>query len=574
MNNVTTIPRLGDPNVISYFIEIDGERLPNQLKVVGLSTILEINRIPKASIVLQDGDPARQDFELSNRDWFIPGKAIKIILGNLGDEATVFQGFIVNHCIMVRDGSSRLEIECRHVAYKMTLRRVSRYFESLSDIEIAEEILESYGLEVASSLSTFEHKEVVQYDVTDWDFLMMRMDFNGLQTSFEGNKVVLEKPNFDQEPILRLVYGSNVLEFDGECEVRDQFEEVSVRSWDASNQEISEVNGDEPEIKINGNLSGRDLAAANGEASAIHRHSGNRPTEELQSWADARLLKDRLARTRGRIQIRGHHRVKVGQLIELKGFGDRFNGLVYVAGVRHDFFEGNWLTDLEFGLSHKWFAQMVSVQGPPAAGMLAGVTGLQIGVVTQIEEDPDGAHRIKVKLPLVDNEASGVWARVATLDAGPNRGTFFRPEVEDEVLVGFINEDPRDAMVLGMLHSKNRAAPFTATKENNQKGFVTREGLRVVFDDKEKTITLETSGNNQIRISDQDKGISFSDEHGNQILMNEEGITLKSNRNINMESNQNIRQKAKIEWEVQSQRMGLKANLQMRLNCLLGIFLN
>ena len=39
-------------------------------------------------------------------------------------------------------------------------------------------------------------------------------------------------------------------------------------------------------------------------------------------------------------------------------------------------------------------------------------------------------------------DEQGVWARVATLDAGNDRGTFFRPEVDDEVVLGFFHDDP------------------------------------------------------------------------------------------------------------------------------------
>lgn len=98
------------------------------------------------------------------------------------------------------------------------------------------------------------------------------------------------------------------------------------------------------------------------------------------------------------------------------------------------------------------------MQPKSASGLLPAVKGLQIGVVVQLEQYPNGDDRVRVRMPLVDNEDNGVWARVATLDAGENRGSFFRPEMGDEVVLGFLNDDPRDPVILGMLNSSSETA--------------------------------------------------------------------------------------------------------------------
>ena len=113
--------------------------------------------------------------------------------------------------------------------------------------------------------------------------------------------------------------------------------------------------------------------------------------------------------------------------MNLQGVGERFNGKAFVAAVRHEINQGNWLTDVEFGLSPQLFIKEHDVNAFPAEGMLPGVNGLQIGVVTQIEKDPLGEDRVLVKLPLVDADAEGIWARQSLLDAGKERGSFFRP---------------------------------------------------------------------------------------------------------------------------------------------------
>ena len=141
---------------------------------------------------------------------------------------------------------------------------------------------------------------------------------------------------------------------------------------------------------------------------------------------------------RGRAKFQGFAGVLPGNIMELTGIGERFEGKVYVSGVRHTVANGNWETDVQFGLSTELFAETYNLRPLPAAGLLPAVSGLQIGVVTVLENDPDGEDRIKVRLPLINESEEGIWARIATLDAGTERGTFFRPEIDDEVVVGFL----------------------------------------------------------------------------------------------------------------------------------------
>lgn len=536
MNSATFIPTLGTSDVTAFALRANGEDLPKRLEILSILLCREVNRIPSVKMLLLDGRPSEQDFEVSNEKWFVPGNEIEIFLENRQDKTLFFKGIVVKHQICIRNGSSHLEIDCRDAAYRMTLSRKSRYFEQIDDSELAAQLLDEHGLPHEIAPVNFTHPELVQYDVTDWDFLMMRLEFNGLLTVIDNGKVKIQAPDFNQEATLNLEYGSNVLEFDGELEVRDQFEGVEVRSWNYSDQSVLGIQAKEPAIVPNGNLLATKIAPANKAGINIHRHGGRVVVGELEAWADARLLKDRLSRTHGRVRFRGYHHILPGTIVGLNGFGDRFNGPVYVAGVRQEFFEGGWLTDLEFGLSPKWFAQSIKVEAPAAAGMLASVYGLQIGMVTQIENDPDGEHRIQVRLPIVNPNAAGIWARVATLDAGDGRGTFFLPEPNDEVIVGFINDDPRDAVVLGMLHSRSKAAPIQASKENTEKGYISRAGLKLIFQEEAVSITLETPGGNLLRISDEEQGMLLSDQHGNSIQLGSQGISLNAKGKIQLKA--------------------------------------
>lgn len=74
------------------------------------------------------------------------------------------------------------------------------------------------------------------------------------------------------------------------------------------------------------------------------------------------------------------------------------------------------------------------------------VTGLVIDV-----HDPDGQGRIRVRFPFMGGQNDSYWAPIATLMSGSGRGSWFMPEVGDEVLVAFNQDDPEHPHVLGYL---------------------------------------------------------------------------------------------------------------------------
>ena len=257
------------------------------------------------------------------------------------------------------------------------------------------------------------------------------------------------------------------------------------------------------------------------------KHGGLVSEQELQAWADAAAVKSSLSKIRGRVRCQGFSEIKPGDTIDLEGVGDRFYGNMFVSGVAHQFADNQWTTDIHVGLSPDWFSQSEKIIDRKASGLLPGINGLQIGVVSDLE-DPDGEDRVKVKLPIINPGAEGVWSRMASLDAGDNRGAYFRPEIDDEVVVGFLNDDPRDPIVLGMLNSSAKPAPITGSNDNHEKGFVTRSEMKVIFNDDEVSTTIETPNGNKIVLSDQDGGIFIEDENGNKMEMTSSGILIES----------------------------------------------
>jgi Rhs element Vgr protein len=535
---------------------LDGTQLPGAYHVLSISVSRELNRVPSAIIHLRDGEASQATFEASNSDLFVPGKRIEIQLGYRSQNNTVFKGIVVRHSIKVRSSGSQLIVECRDESYKMTAGIKSKYFIDKKDSDIMEELIVGYGLQKDIEATVPDLKEVVQYESTDWDFMLCRAEANGQVVMVEDGKIIVAKPASGAESVVTVQFGATLLELDAEIDARIQSKEIKASSWSASDQKVVDSDASEPATTNNGNLSPATLALINGDDTFKIKHGGNLSEPELKAWADGRLLKERLAKIRGRARFQGFAGIMPGKIIEVTGIGERFEGKMYVSGVRHTVSEGNWETDVQLGINPELFSETYNLRPMPAAGLLPAVTGLQIGIVTALENDPDGEDRIKVRLPMISDADEGIWARISTLDAGKERGTFFRPEIADEVIVGFLNDDPRYPVVLGMVHSSAKPAPEPAKDNNHRKGYVSREKMKFNFDDEKKIITLETPAGNKISLSEEDKGITLEDQNGNKISMNDSGITIESIKELTL--------KAATDLKIEGLNMTAKASASFK----------
>jgi Rhs element Vgr protein len=252
----------------------------------------------------------------------------------------------------------------------------------------------------------------------------------------------------------------------------------------------------------------------------------------LQKWTDAQQVKSGLGRIQGRLKFVGTAKARIGSLITLAGLGGRFNGDAFISGVRHDIERGEWITEAEFGLAPDWAADRRDLASPPAAGLIPPVEGLQVGVVTKLDADPEEQFRVRVSVPVTEAETADVWARLSRWYASEGIGAFFVPEIGDEVVLGFFNNDPSHAVILGSIYSKKRKPYYTPTAENFTKGLVTKSKLKVEFDDDKKVITIVTPGNNKIVLSDDDKSILLSDQNSNVVKLSPDGILIDSPKDI------------------------------------------
>jgi Rhs element Vgr protein len=530
----TAIPVPFTAGVVNTRILIEGVEISNSFfSIQSILVMREVNKIAMARVVINDGSAAQQDFSASNDERFIPGKKIEIQAGFASGTQAIFKGVIHLHSLRIRStGATQLIIECRDEAVRLTLKNQSRYFANLKDSEAIQQVLDEASLTMFIEQTQVTHKEMVQYNSTDWDFIVNRADQNGLFVSTEDGTIKIQKPLFGTDPSLLLSFGKDILEFYAAMDSRYQFDHCEVSSWDASTgMVVTETLKDETVVEP-GNISGNDLSQQFAYHYSINQH-GSPDAQATMEISGARHRRSRLAKTRGRVRCTGVANVFPNHLVQLEGVGDRFNGKAWVSGIRHEIANGLWTTDIQFGAARSWFAEENEITPHPAAASLPAIHGLHIGIVTDLE-DEEGEFRVKVRMPLVSTTEEGTWCRVAAQDAGNNRGSFFRPEIGDEVVLGFFDDDPRYPVVLGMLHSSKNVSPLPPSNANHEKGWTSRSGIKMIFNDEKKSFTLQTPAGKKIIIDEQGKQFLLADENGNKIEMKPGGITIQSKGDIKL----------------------------------------
>jgi uncharacterized protein involved in type VI secretion and phage assembly len=158
-------------------------------------------------------------------------------------------------------------------------------------------------------------------------------------------------------------------------------------------------------------------------------------------------------------------------------------------------------------------------------------------------KDQDGQGRVLVTLPWSPDggdAAFEVWARLATLMAGPNKGSWFVPSQHDEVLVAFEAGDPRRPYVLGALWNGSDSPPesMDSNGDNYKKVLRSKNGVKVTLDDHDgkEQLVLETPAGQKVTLADGPSTITVEDASGNSVKLESSGITVTASANVTIQA--------------------------------------
>ena len=518
---------------ISFSLSFNNAPLPISLEIYSITVQKAVNKIGRAQVQILGGDPNMNSFEEAEADYFEPGNPVEIKLGYDQSNTTVFKGIVEKNYVSIRDGFNRLKfkrllvIDCVDTAIQLANSYTSEIYEDKKDSEIIAALISKLGLTKTIESTTIKHAFLPKFNINDWEFIIQRAKSNGLVVVNSDNTIKVKKPLGKGSPSLTIKHGDGLVSFDGKIDGSGQYQSLEYKGYDPFENKLASAKATEPELTAQGDLTGKKMSVKISPAKNEIIIPQPIPTGELASIANSTLIRSRLKSIYGSLKVKGVNSIDIDSVIKLSGFGSRLDGPCYVTSIEHEVIGGNFYTVFGFGLTE----DILSLKkGIDVSNLIPSISGVHIGEVKKIDKDPDNQYRIKVFIPALKTSGEGLWARLTHFYTSSEAGSFFIPEINSQVVVSFINEDPRYPIVLGGLYTKTNKPYSEITPENELKAIVSKEKLTLEFNDKDKVIIIKTSDKNKITMNEKD--IKIEDEHGNEITTSKDGILFNSKKEI------------------------------------------
>ena len=561
---------LPDIFVPTFEIKVDGAPLREDVA----------KQIMQVSVTQTLADPSNFSFQLYDpklelinpeNGLFTEGKKVEISLGYVGNLRKMITGKISSLTAdFPASGPPTLQVEGFDFLHDLTRGTAHNSSggddpdSSPPDSQLVSDEAAREGLSVNVDGTPARTLPRVQVHTTSFAFLQNLALWNGYLLWAEDGTLFFKRDRPPSGSIM-LEWGKTLLSFSPRFSTVGQVNTVEVRRWDPIQKQTISGRKERPPTEP------AEVAATGQEQ--IARGSGGHSElvitdAPVSSGQDAELLADAIlssllqSTVTGSGASVGNPDLGAGILIEIKGTGRRFDNNYRVTRVTHTVSESGYQCSFEVNSALNLFGFSSSTDDllSPSSGHDRGrMSGLAVGIV-MANKDPHGLGRIKVKLPALSDEI-GHWTRVATLMAGKERGSFFLPEVDDEVLVAFEQGDIARPYIIGALwNGQDKPPDVNADGKNNLRFIKSRSGHIVRLDD--------TDGKEKIEIIDKSGGNSVTFDAASNT------ITIKSAKDVVIEAPQgkislsakSIEVKSSAETKVEAQStMNLKASATMTI---------
>jgi phage protein D len=485
----------------------------------------------------------------SGLDWlkegtFDIGKEVKLELAQgLGSRKTLITGEITGLMpSMTQDNEVELRVRGYDKSHRLLRGRYTRLFNQVKDSDIAQRIAQESGLGCHSEATSEVHEQVLQHNQTNLEFLQHRAATIGYQVGVQDNELyflpVGTSPSGAALQPLDLTWGDTLEEFEVSRTTPAQATKVLVRGWDPARKVA--VVGESRSSTV-----GPDLTDHDSGSDIITRAFGmEAPMTIIREDVFSQAGADRLAQAVGdELQgclttadgtAGGNPELRPGAEVQINGVGI-FDGTYRVSSARHIFDQLGYRT--MFGVEGSRSSNPPTLHASPSEGGRSGLDfSFTIGIVTN-NADPLKQGRVKVKLPALADDLELEWCRLLSPFAGKDRGLYFVPEIDDEVLVAFVGDQP---IVVGSMWNGRDNPPFTESSSGNgvdRRGIKSRSGHFIALDDRtnQEEIVIEDKNHNQIKIESASNQLHISLK-GDIVIESQANLKLKSAGDMDIEA--------------------------------------
>lgn len=529
-------------------IKVNGSPLPEaQMRRVNDVVVERSLHVPSMFVIqlLDVGDDANQQraafFRILDQDAFAVGYEVQIDLGRESDPKTVIKGEITSIEVEVtQEHGPLISVRGYDRSHRLHRGRQSRSFLNQSDSDIVRKIAQEVQLQ-GNTDSTTTHDYVFQDNQTNWEFLKERAVRLGFELFVDDRTLHFHKPQNGKQQGPDQKLWENLLSLRVKLSSTFQAKEVIVKAWDPKTKQaiIGKASNGQLAPKTGISKTGAQIASTFGDAKV---YVVNRPVDsQAEADAMAKAVYDDLdgAFVQAEGVCLGDAAIMPGITVKMDRLGTRFSGKYYVTSATHTLNaeEGYRTTFVVSGRQTNSLLELLQIKGDgPSAPSVV------VGVVTN-NTDPDNLGRVKVKFPWLAEDESW-WARIASPMAGPDRGFYFLPEVDDEVLLAFEHGDMSRPFIIGALWNGKDKPPkpnsaVVGSSKVNERIIKTRAGHVITLDD--------TSGSEKISIVDK------TGKNMIQIESSSNKITIQADGDIAVEAKGKVDVKAQQDVAVQTQ---------------------
>jgi uncharacterized protein involved in type VI secretion and phage assembly len=431
-------------------------------------------------------------------------------------------------------------------SYRLKQHRVTKAYKNAKDSDIAKQIAGAVGVSAGRIKETkVLHEHIGQVNETYWDFLAARAAANGYEVHISKGKLDFCPPDparsgpkpadHHSQDTLQLTTGKNLTHLRSRLTAAQQVDEVEVRGWDPKQKKglVSTTAAKSAATELS--------VTAAGLAKKVGCATRSTPRPDFTTQAECDTLASSLAeRTASAFAYAegtalGDPRMIAGVSVSI-GEAGNFDGKYTVTRARHQFRAGDYHTTFTVSGSHDR-----SQFGLTRESSVSDWGGTYPALVTDVA-DPEKQGRVKLTFPWLDESYVSDWSRLLQIGAGPGQGLQWSPEVGDEVLVSFLNGDPRHPTVLGGLYNGKDKVPFPDSVSSSgaveTRGLKSRTGNLIAFHDRkgEERIEITTaSGSCTIVLNDKTKG-----------------IVIEANDNVSINAKKNVEIDAAVDVNVKS----------------------
>lgn len=445
----------------------------DHMKPVLIETRFGVNQIPSARVIL--AGPGNTSAELwhdcaQDAQRCQPGVQVDIAVRLGAGRTVLLLGVVSQQAVHWQGRSAEMTLRIKHPLHRLLATHRSQVFENQSDAQAIRRLLQAQDIKLGALQGMTEpHEQMVQWACSDWHWLRSRLNAHGVWLLPRHDEIACLPPRLSKaadhtlEASRSTANAAVLLEAEWQFDAEQQPRTLTSACWDIKHQAISSTVHAAPAAIGRGGLDPAKIAAL-GSLPWHFVHSVPLSQSEVQAQTNAQLSNQYAQALRARFTVTGSAgslAYQLGQTLELKGFGARFDGAGLISEVRHLWQRGALRTTVCLGQD---------TLAPLQPGALPRAAGLTVGVVDQHRADQANFYRLRVKVPMLGGAA--LWARLGAPYASKNAGLCLYPEPGDEVVLAFFDEDPCCPVILGAMHNPKNQPPFPPSADNAEKALV------------------------------------------------------------------------------------------------------